>query len=765
MHIDSNLDSQYDSQAAEDAGSEQELAASSKPIVSDKPKPTDSLPAWMNWLIVILVPLCICVAFCAPAARQQTTKMAAPSAISGTELSGMHQADDGSYVIDSDDASMTIDFENSFDFDTITIPLTPQDDSQKTAWQKIGFDAGDILTVSVSSRVAGESDYTAPYIQTLLSDNPQSETLLARPTADQIDSIRISFPDSHEGDSFSLSDDISFNQNIPVTPYWLFMLIVGLIAVFACLCRPSAMLTRYAWQNHKAARYIVAITCCLMLCVASVGAVYVGGSQDENSYFDAFNAINDPNQYQHVTDSMLEGHAYLDEQVPGWLAAADNPYDYDYRHDTSDEKDEPYLFDYAYHDGHYYSYDGILPVLVFFLPYRLIVSLNASNEIAMSVMACVATAVSMFLASSIIKHYRRDASISEHMIAWIAMWLCSCVLWLAFYPTVYHEAIIVGLTAAESGIGLWFCADGYKDSKEPVKKPQLVCGSLLVGATILARPMLVLAAFLAFPIFGHRFIHRKGSEREFFGLSKVATVNTLCVFIPIIICVGIAMFWNYARFGSVLDFGYKYNLTGFDMTTKEDSLDRTLFGLFMYFIAPLNIRHAYPFFMNDYTRFAWYINMTNNIPGIIQEPYYGGLFAFFPFIAYCFVGLGRLTRQILHEHHNGMLIACSLVLMVLIATFDSLTAVTQRYLADFAWLGCIAALLVFCEHENAIDRENRKALTVQYRSIGKYVFLLLVIISLVLVMVNLLASDRYNSLNINNPQVWWSCWSWFLDIY
>lgn len=110
-----------------------------------------------------------------------------------------------------------------------------------------------------------------------------------------------------------------------------------------------------------------------------------------------------------------------------------------------------------------------------------------------------------------------------------------------------------------------------------------------------------------------------------------------------------------------------------------------------------------------------------------------------------------------------LVVAC-LAIAIVIMAFDSSTAITQRYLADFAWLMGIAAIAAMASCTAMRDTERGHYGEVLY-SHAPHVMLLLCIVSFLLVMINLLASDRYSALSIWNPQVWWSCWSWFLGIY
>ena len=68
---------------------------------------------------------------------------------------------------------------------------------------------------------------------------------------------------------------------------------------------------------------------------------------------------------------MAHGQLYLEEEPPDWLKSMDDPYDKSARDELQKETGEPYLFDVAYYDGHYYVYFGVVPVLMFYLPSTL----------------------------------------------------------------------------------------------------------------------------------------------------------------------------------------------------------------------------------------------------------------------------------------------------------------------------------------------------------------------------------------------------------
>ena len=73
-------------------------------------------------------------------------------------------------------------------------------------------------------------------------------------------------------------------------------------------------------------------------------------------------------QYHQLAVSITEGHFYLDIEPSEELMAMDNPYDRNQR----DADHVEFQWDTAYYNGKYYSYFGVLPVFIYYLPYYLI---------------------------------------------------------------------------------------------------------------------------------------------------------------------------------------------------------------------------------------------------------------------------------------------------------------------------------------------------------------------------------------------------------
>ena len=70
------------------------------------------------------------------------------------------------------------------------------------------------------------------------------------------------------------------------------------------------------------------------------------------------------------------------------LKDMDNPYDKGARDELQKQTGESYLFDVAYYEGHYYVYFGVLPVLLFYLPFYLFTGSSFPTAIGVLI-ACI----------------------------------------------------------------------------------------------------------------------------------------------------------------------------------------------------------------------------------------------------------------------------------------------------------------------------------------------------------------------------------------
>ena len=107
---------------------------------------------------------------------------------------------------------------------------------------------------------------------------------------------------------------------------------------------------------------------------------------------------------------------------------------------------------------------------------------------------------------------------------------------------------------------------------------KIFIGSLCLALAVGCRPQFAMASFLSVFIFKDVVI-----KKIKFDYIKGRDILSLIAFIlPYVVIGSMLMYYNYARFGSVTDFGAMYNLTTNDMTKRGFRLGRVPYGIFAY---------------------------------------------------------------------------------------------------------------------------------------------------------------------------------------
>jgi hypothetical protein len=166
----------------------------------------------------------------------------------------------------------------------------------------------------------------------------------------------------------------------------------------------------------------------------------------------------------------------------------------------------------------------------------------------------------------------------------------------------------------------------------------------------------------------------------------------------IIVAAGI-MWYNYARFGSPIDFGANYNLTTNDMTSRGFVWERMGPAAFSYLLQLPKLTSAFPFIRNcDFD--STYMGVT------IREATYGGLLSYSPFLWVIFF-IPRFKETL--KKYKALIPALMLAAFgVLTPLLDAQFAgILQRYFCDFSLMFYLGALFVFLAVMS--DAENEEA--------------------------------------------------------
>lgn len=585
------------------------------------------------------------------------------------------------------------------------------------------------------------TDYTYGVPEVDVATNSDQSEYLYLQSAGNIGSLKIELVSS-ETVYPVLLDSVSINEPQPFDfSTTRFMLAVGLLTLLY-IFRPKSSIYSFFITEHprKSKLYIslvavieiVLISAYLFLGSNLVGVAtssYNSGSWDGSAPITTFETGGEnAQQYAELAKAIANGQLYLQIEPPEWLVEMENPYDKGARDELQKETGEAYLFDTAYYEGHYYVYFGVLPVLLFYLPFYLLTGLNFPTAIGV-LLSCIAFILGCTaLLDRFARYHFKKVTLGLFLLLQIPLVFCSGVLYLVKFPTFYSLPIMMALALVVWGLYCWM--RGRLSSCAP---RWYIAGSLCMALVVMCRPQFLVFSFLAFPLFWRKFI----SEKHLF--TRQGAKEFICLLAPYFLVAAGVMWYNFARFGSPFDFGANYNLTVNDMTMRGSNPGRFLPALFAYFLQTPTTVGVFPWIQP--TPFdTTYLGQT------IKEVTFGGIFACLPML-----WLLVFTRCILAYRFKvratntiAGVVVIMLVSGVIVALLDAqMAGILQRYFADFSFLFLAAVvLLAFIANEALISENSTHAL---------FMRTLLVLVSL---------SVLYSALLCFVPETgWWS------DIY
>lgn len=538
------------------------------------------------------------------------------------------------------------------------------------------------------------------------------------------------------------------NVRVPFHASWGRVVTMAAIVALIALWMPSSKLWRMRLDTASIRQRLVFAGFMLVIgAFAVLSIVQSIGSANSSAFHEPGNYTYDFNQYGHMADSLLHGRASMDLPVPRALKTASNPYDPQTRETLLSQGVTPIYWDYSFFQGHWYSYFGVLPALLIFAPYRLLTSLFIPGGLMLPAGAAVAFLLFFFalfgslLVIRLLKLANPKISLAAVSMTITLFLLGSQAGYLAFRMNFYSVPFAASLALSAMGLWYWLGAIGYQTDRpahrhlitigdtSPLSWPHLAAGSLCLAANLGCRPTFVLVALLAFPIFWPqiRAIFAKSadsikkpnktetSDRKHHSVNESRTMRkaddvqlvqanrlgpstaqaskrksvaaVLCaILLPALVVVVPLCLYNAVRFGSLIDFGERYQITVADMTHYCNSPANLLPTLGYYLFLPLRLTRDFPFLA---------INPTPLASWSYAEPLAGGLFALCPaLLLIVLLLIGRVRKRI---RHSGLLriVFTALPLALLLLLVDIVKGgIGWRYMVDFGWLVALVAVVV-----------------------------------------------------------------------
>jgi hypothetical protein len=369
-----------------------------------------------------------------------------------------------------------------------------------------------------------------------------------------------------------------------------------------------------------------------------------------------------------IVDAILNGHTYLDIEPPEKLLARKDPYGY---YD---------IWDIVYFNGKFYSYFGLVQVLVLALPYKLITGNYIPTRVAVFVFSALASIFLMLIWRRMVFRYMEKMPLGMYALGQLTVAMCSGFSILAMIPWVFEVAISSALFF--TALGFWLILGNSARGK--ARWIEIALGSLCMALAVGCRPN-YLFYFPLIPVVIFSELKKLWNDKKrSFGVCA-------CVVVPYALVVCGLMWYNYIRFGSFFEFGMKYQLTGDHPNanyTPMADLIKFIISFLSYLLPTFHVSTSFPFLYlsSINASLAYKSDFFYNTPtiGLLALP-----------VTWFISGIGIVKRLI--DKQSKLLFHLIIAMICLgflqIAAIILLSnSVVQRYTADFFWLFVLSGL-------------------------------------------------------------------------
>ena len=286
-------------------------------------------------------------------------------------------------------------------------------------------------------------------------------------------------------------------------------------------------------------------------------ALYLGGTSSNNIYYQQF-------------DAYIKGRLDLDVAVDPGLLTVSNPYN------PAEREGLITLWDHAFYNGKYYSYYGHAPIYLVMLPIYWISGYVPTNLFVLQLGTLFSIFAFLLAALQIIKLFIKKTNTPFLVLTLIAMVFGSLLL----TNNTYEYGGMVYRIPYAYAIGFLFLTiylfiKGYNTDK--FRFLYFIFTGLSLVFIVFSRPLEVIYLLLFVPIIIKMIIQGKDKPKQML-LDYLPTIGVVLVG-AIVVCA-----LNYARFGSILEFGEHYQLTVTDCTKNHLSIDGILPTIYHYYL-------------------------------------------------------------------------------------------------------------------------------------------------------------------------------------
>ena len=284
----------------------------------------------------------------------------------------------------------------------------------------------------------------------------------------------------------------------------------------------------------------------------------------------------DQDFYRLLVRGWMKGQLAIDKEPASALLALADPYD-------PAQNGAHRLADASYFRGKYYLYFGAAPALTLMLPWRLLTGQEMTMGMAVFAFAVVAFLVAGGLWLSLRRRYFPQSAVFVAPLGVLALGFGTHLLALLQRPAFWELPIVAGIAFT-----LLALVATYRAMHGTRPRRAMAAAGFFLGLAVASRPTCLFAApLLLAPLW--LAWRRKDEANPWWRLALAAAL-------PLGACGLALMAHNYARFGSVLEFGQNYQLSGaFEGKLTHFSPRFIAHNFAVYFFQPVQWSWTFPF--------------------------------------------------------------------------------------------------------------------------------------------------------------------------
>ena len=389
----------------------------------------------------------------------------------------------------------------------------------------------------------------------------------------------------------------------------------------------------------------------------------------------------DKQQYDRLGDALLKGHLYIDNNdIDPALEAMENPYDSDERGRTGVK----YHWDEVYYNHHYYMYFGIVPTIILFIPFKLIMGQALLSYQATQIFASFTMTGIFYLFYILCKEYFSQLPFSFYLLLSMVFSILS-IGYSISAPALYCTAIVSAVCLMVWSI-IFFLKGAWLEKDNKNSTLYLLVGAFLGALAFGCRPPVALANIIVVAVVFQ--IYKNNNSGDSDKLNKL-----IGIIVPYLIIGILLMMYNYARFDNVFEFGQSYQLTLVDQHDygrfeNSFNIKRILLSTFLNFYAKSEFDDSFPF--------IWF----------------NGVFFNFPILLLSFRIFSKDISLVLKQKNLYFIAFLMLIAPAIISMFDVhwTPFLLERYHLDFYYLFCIDSFIAIAIWLDIISENRKKVL-------------------------------------------------------